>query len=74
MDVRVRFAWAGRNDAMLRRLPLDFEVRLVQAGSSEGNPGDLPGTGSAVSRWLLLLAGALVGAGAGLVAGVRRHG
>ncbi|GAA3831696.1 LPXTG cell wall anchor domain-containing protein [Nocardioides panacisoli] len=79
VDVRVRFRWSSDNASRVDRLPLDFVVRLTQAGR-DGGPGPhpqggfLPGTGSAVESWLVLVGVALVGSGASLlVVRVRRE-
>ena len=79
VDVKVRFLWQAPNDSMLDRLPLDFEVRLVQAGAVDGDTGHddptglLPDTGSAVSPFFVWLGASLVGAGLALIAAARRR-
>lgn len=83
VDVRVRFSWDASNDTMLGRLPIDFEVRLVEdhpAGGADredgadGGPGGwLPDTGSAVSWIVVWLGATLVGCGLALVAAARRR-
>lgn len=69
VDVRIRFRWQAPNRVMLGRLPLDFEVRLVQAGPSDTG---LPDTGSDIGRLVVLLAGILIGCGLALLAAARR--
>lgn len=79
VDVRVRFLWQAPNSTMLDRLPLDFEVRLVGAGASDGDTGSdgpnglLPDTGSLVSRVVIWLAAILIGCGLALLAARRRR-
>lgn len=80
VDVQVRFLWHAPNDTMLDRLPLDFQVRLIEAGPSDGGPGPdsgpdglLPDTGSAVSLIVIWVAAILVGSGLALLAAARRR-
>lgn len=77
VDVRVGFGWQAPNPSMDRRTSFDLVVRLSDADvvAGENSPGSevLPGTGSGVAPWLLLLGAALVGSGLGLV-GRRRQG
>jgi LPXTG-motif cell wall-anchored protein len=76
VDVKVRFLWRAPNGTMWERLPLDFEVRLVQAGAADGDSGpsgSLPDTGSAVSRLIIWLGAILVGTGLALIAAARRR-
>lgn len=42
-------------------------------GNGNGNGGDLPGTGSTVEPWMLLVGASLVGAGFGLIGAARRR-
>lgn len=78
VDVRVRFRWSSGNTAQVDQLPLDFVVRLTQAGIGDRTGPDtgggfLPGTGSAVESWLVLLGAALLASGGGLVLTHRRR-
>jgi len=79
VDVKVRFVWLAPNGTMLKRLPLDFEVRLVEAGPPDGDNGSdgptglLPDTGSAVSLLLVWLGAILLGSGIALVVAARRR-
>lgn len=80
VDVRVRFSWAAPNSAMLGRLPIDFEVRLVEDAAvvdgdrGDGGPGGwLPDTGSTVSWVVVWLGASLVGCGLALVVAARRR-
>jgi len=80
VDVQVRFLWQPPNDSMLERLPLDFQVRLVEAGPSDGAPGPdsspdglLPDPGSAVSLIVIWVAAILIGSGLALLAAARRR-
>lgn len=77
VDVKVRFIWRAPNGSMSERLPLDFEVRLVQAppdgdNGSDDPTGVLPDTGSAVSRLVVWLGAILVGIGLAFIAAARR--
>jgi LPXTG-motif cell wall-anchored protein len=76
VDVRVGFGWQAPDPTMNRRTSFDLVVRLSDADvvAGENSPGGevLPGTGSGVTPWLLLLGAALVGSGLGLV-GRRRQ-
>lgn len=79
VNVRVRFLWQAPNGSMLDRLPLDFEVRLVEAGApdadteDDGPTGLLPDTGSAVSTLIVWVGAGLVGAGLAVIAAARRR-
>ncbi|KAA1424123.1 LPXTG cell wall anchor domain-containing protein [Nocardioides antri] len=79
VDVTVRFVWQAPNSTMLDRLPLDFRVRLVETGPSDGPGPDsgpdglLPDTGSAVSLIVVWVGAILVGSGLALLAGARRR-
>ena len=72
VDVKVQFVRQASNGTMLERLPLDFEVRLVQASGSDGPANQLPDTGSAVSPLVIWLGAALLGSGLALVVAARK--
>jgi len=71
IDVRAAFDPASTNRSQQLSSELWFVVRLTDARTEQG---DLPATGAPVVAPVLLLAGALIGAGAGLLRrrGVRR--
>lgn len=72
VDVRAWFRSGSTNRSQRSRLPLAFELRLVQAGSVDGSsggvaPSALPDTGAVVAGWTIWLAAALLGVGGALV-------
>ena len=79
VDIKVTFDSRTPNRSMLDRLPLDFEVRLVETDGSGGDKDDddrtdlLPDTGSAVSPFVVWLGAILVGSGLALIAAARRR-
>ena len=85
VSVKVDFDAASTNQSQRLELDLRFRVSLSQdttavqppnnGGNGNGNgggDGDLPNTGSVVTPWMLLLAGALVGSGIGMIGFARR--
>ena len=75
VDVRAVLRWSATSRSEARALPFDLVVRLSQLGLDGGmdDGGVLPGTGSEVRIWVVVLGAGLVGGGLVLVLLTRRR-